>query len=205
MNNLKDHKDNNNKKSQEKKENMALLHTPEKQNNFKAPDFILQNTDTHIVKLDDCIGDNGLLVMFICNHCPYVLAIIDRLVETCNHLQENNIGCVAIMSNDTEQYPEDSFENMQKFAKTHKFTFPYVIDETQETAKSYNAICTPDFFCFDNNKILQYRGRLDSASNKPTDKNTVPELLNAMLQIKNKSAAPDQQSPSMGCSIKWKG
>lgn len=183
---------------------MVLLHTPEKKNDFKAPDFALKSVKGRNVTLDDCMGGNGVLVMFICNHCPYVLAIIDRLVETCNTLQENNIGCVAIMPNDTENYPKDSFENMKAFAEEHNFTFPYLIDETQEVARSFDAVCTPDFFGFDKDGILQYRGRLDSAANKPADENTIPELLNAMLSLKNNEEIAQKQVPSMGCSIKWK-
>ncbi len=182
---------------------MVLLHSPEKKNNFTAPEFALESTDGHIVKLNDCMGGAGIVVMFICNHCPYVLAIIDRIVKTCNQLQENDIGCIAIMSNDTEKYPADSFENMKIFANEHNFTFPYVIDADQNTAKSYDAVCTPDFFGFDKDGILQYRGRLDSAANKPADETTIPELLNAMLEIKKGTPSPHTQNPSMGCSIKW--
>ncbi|MGH1455975.1 MAG: thioredoxin family protein [Alphaproteobacteria bacterium] len=182
---------------------MVLLHTPEKKNNFKAPDFALESTNGSIVKLEDCMGDSGVAVMFICNHCPYVIAIIDRIVETCNKLQENGIGCIAIMSNDTQTHPADSFENMKLFAQKHDFTFPYVIDEKQDVAKAYEAVCTPDFFGFDKDGILQYRGRLDSAANKPADETTTPELLNAMLKLKN-SEPTTTQIPSMGCSIKWK-
>lgn len=183
---------------------MALMHTPEKQVDFKAPDFSLKGTDGQTYSLADCQGENGTLVMFICNHCPYVIAVVERLVETCEKLKERGIGCVAIMANDTEKYPADSFENMQKFAEQHKFGFPYLIDETQETAKAYDAVCTPDFFGFDKNGTLQYRGRLDSAANKPADENTVPELLNAMTEITEKGTVSAAQTPSMGCSIKWK-
>ncbi len=183
---------------------MVLLHTPERQSNFIAPDFSLKSTNGTIVTRDDCMGGHGMLVMFICNHCPYVLAIIERLVKTCNALQTNDIGCVAIMPNDTNKYPKDSFENMKIFAKENNFTFPYIIDETQEIARAYDAICTPDFFGFDKSGVLQYRGRLDSAANKQQDKNTSPELLNAMLSLKNNAQPTEHQFPSMGCSIKWK-
>ena len=183
---------------------MALMHTPEKQADFKAPDFSLKGTDGQTHSFADCQGENGTLVMFICNHCPYVIAVVERLVETCEKLKEHGIGCVAIMANDTEKYPADSFENMQKFSEQYKFGFPYLIDETQETAKAYDAVCTPDFFGFDKDGILQYRGRLDSAANKPADENTVPELLNAMIEITEKGAVSAAQTPSMGCSIKWK-
>ncbi len=183
---------------------MVLLHTPEKTEGFKAPNFFLKNIDGNNYSFANCAGENATLVMFICNHCPYVIAILDRLVKTCDKLQKEGIGCVAIMSNDTDNYPEDSFENMKIFAARNNFSFPYLFDETQDVAKSYNAVCTPDFFGFDKDGILQYRGRLDSANNKEPDKNTVPELLNAMLEIKEKGYVSATQSPSMGCSIKWK-
>ncbi len=187
-----------------RKETMVLLHTPERQSNFIAPDFSLKSTNGTIVTRDDCMGGHGMLVMFICNHCPYVFAIIERLVKTCNALQTNDIGCVAIMPNDTNKYPKDSFENMKLFATQHTFTFPYLIDKKQEIAKAYDAICTPDFFGFDKDGQLHYRGRLDSASANSADENTVPELLNAFIQIKNNGISNERQNPSMGCSIKWK-
>ena len=183
---------------------MALLYTPERQTNFKAPNFSLKNIDGKNKNLDECMDENGLLTMFICNHCPYVLAIIERLSETCKNLQDEGIGCVAIMPNDTNAYPDDSFDNMKIFAKKQNFSFPYLIDETQETARAYDAICTPDFFGFDKGGILQYRGRLDSAANKPANQATIPELYNAMIQIKENSTHTGQQHPSMGCSIKWR-
>ena len=183
---------------------MALLHTPAKEDGFSAPDFSLKNIDGTMHSRDSVMGAHGLLVMFICNHCPYVIAVIDRLVQTCKTLQAEGVGCVAIMANDTENYPDDSFENMAIFSQKHGFTFPYLIDETQAVAKSYDAVCTPDFFGFDRAGLLHYRGRLDSAANKPADANTVPELLNAMLEIKEKGAVSAPQTPSMGCSIKWK-
>ncbi len=183
---------------------MALLHTPEKIKGFKSPHFSLLGVCGQNHSLKNCMDKNGLLVMFICNHCPYVIAILDRLVTTCEQLQKGNIGCVAIMSNDTDSYEEDSFDNMKIFFNQNNFTFPYLIDKTQETAKAYGAVCTPDFFGFNSSGILQYRGRLDSANNKPADKNTIPELLNAMLEIKESGITTAKQSPSMGCSIKWK-
>ncbi len=183
---------------------MVLLHTPEITSDFKAPDFCLTNIDGNKVSLGDCMGEHGLVVMFICNHCPYVIAVIDRIVKSCDKLRSCGIGCVAIMSNDTDSYPEDSFDNMKIFAAENNFSFPYLIDETQETAKSYGAVCTPDFFGFDADGVLHYRGRLDSAANKQADENTVPELVNAMLEIKDKGKVCALQNPSMGCSIKWK-
>lgn len=183
---------------------MALLQTPAYDENFSAPDFTLKNIDGDMIALADIQGENGTLVMFICNHCPYVKAIIDRLVYTCKTLRGNGIGCVAIMSNDTENYPADSYENMQKFAKEHGFTFPYLLDETQEVAKAYGAVCTPDFFGFNKDLTLQYRGRLDSAGINPPDSSTRAELSEAMQRIAELGAGPHQQFPSMGCSIKWK-
>ena len=183
---------------------MALLHTPEKLDGFIAPDFSLTNIDGQTHSLESCMGKHGLLVMFICNHCPYVIAIIERLVETCNRLQDEEIGCVAIMANDALAYPADSFDNMKLFSEKHDFNFPYLIDKTQNIAKSYGAVCTPDFFGFDKDGLLQYRGRLDSAANKPLDTQTAPELLNGMLEIKSEGQVSALQTPSMGCSIKWK-
>lgn len=183
---------------------MALLHTPSFADDFIAPDFSLKNIDCSIKTLADVRGDKGLLVMFICNHCPYVKSIITRLVDTCITLQAEGIGCAAIMPNDTATYPADSFENMQKFASEHDFTFPYLVDETQETAKAYGAVCTPDLFGFNADMLLQYRGRLDSAGTAIADINTKPELLDAMRRIADIGAGPHQQFPSMGCSIKWK-
>lgn len=183
---------------------MALLHTPETDKNFYAPDFTLKNIDGAILSLSDMRGENGTLVMFICNHCPYVIGITDRLASTMKQLQTQGIGVVAIMSNDAENYPADSFENMKIFAEQNGFTFPYVIDETQEIGKAYGAVCTPDFFGFNADDQLQYRGRLDSAGKNPADENTIPELLTAMTQIAKTGTAPTKQTPSMGCSIKWK-
>ena len=141
--------------------------------------------------------------MFICNHCPYVRGVINRLVNDVIELQKNGIGCVAIMSNDTKKYPEDSFNNMKQFSKENNFTFPYLIDLSQEIAKAYGAVCTPDFFGYNKNLELQYRGRLDNTgiSNEPLKEK---ELINAMHQIIKTSKGPKEQKPSMGCSIKWK-
>lgn len=183
---------------------MALLQTPAKDDSFYAPAFSLKNIDGTTVSLDDVKGEKGTLIMFICNHCPYVKGITDRLPATMKKLQSMGIGVAAIMSNDTKNYPEDSFENMQKFAKQHGFTFPYLLDETQEVGRAYGAVCTPDFFGFNADGQLQYRGRLDSAGKNPAGDNTVPELLNAMEEIAKTGHGPSQQTPSMGCSIKWR-
>ena len=183
---------------------MALLHTPAPASNFKAPDFALKNIDGTIKSFENISGANGTVIAFICNHCPYVQAIIERFAETAQALQADGIGIAAIMPNDATTYPADNFENMQKFAQQHNFTFPYLIDESQAVAKSYDAICTPDIFGFDAKGVLQYRGRLDSAGPNKADASTTPELRNAMQQIKTTGQAPTDQSPAMGCSIKWK-
>lgn len=183
---------------------MALLKTPAKDTGFHAPDFSLKGTDGKIYTLNDCMGEKGLLVMFICNHCPYVKAVINRLVADCKVLQEKGIGCVAIMPNDTKSYPADSFENMKVFAADHDFSFPYLVDETQEVANAYGAVCTPDIYGFDAAGLLQYRGRVDSAGPNEAAPDTVRELREAMLQVIKTGRAPAEQYPSMGCSIKWK-
>jgi len=177
--------------------------TPICQFGAKASDFKLQGTDEKVYTLDHFKGKNGTLIMFICNHCPYVKGVIDRLVKDIIDLQKKGIGCVAIMSNDTENYPEDSFENMKRFSKENNFTFPYLYDETQEVAKAYGAVCTPDFFGYNKSLELQYRGRLDNAGISGEilkDK----ELLNAFHQIVKSGKGPKEQKSSMGCSIKWK-
>ena len=143
------------------------------------------------------------MVTFICNHCPYVRAVIDRIVEEASGLQEHGIGVIAIMPNDTETYPEDSFERMKAFAAEHEFTFPYVLDRTQEVARGYDAVCTPDFFGFNNRDELQYRGRLD-ASRTSLVPNAKRELWEAMIQISETGKGPEKQIASMGCSIKWR-
>ena len=182
---------------------MALLETPAVDTNFIAPDFALVNIDDTTVSLQDAMGENGLVVAFICNHCPYVKAIITRFVKTAKALQEAGIGVIAIMPNDTVNYPADSFDNMKNFASQHNFGFPYVLDETQAVAKAYDAVCTPDIYGFDASGVLQYRGRLDSAGPHDADADTVPELLDAMLAVAKGEASTAPQKPSMGCSIKW--
>ena len=177
--------------------------TPICQFGTKAISFSLKGIDEKIYNLEEIKGKNGTLVIFICNHCPYVKGVIDRLVADVIDLQKKGIGCVAIMSNDTENYPEDSFENMKRFSKENNFTFPYLYDETQEVAKAYGAECTPDFFGYNKSLELQYRGRLDNAGISGEilkDK----ELLNAFHQIVKSGKGPKEQKSSMGCSIKWK-
>lgn len=183
---------------------MALLQTPSIDDAFQAPDFTLKNIDGSMKSFAEVKGDKGTVIAFICNHCPYVKAIVERLVQDFKTLQDEGIGCVAIMPNDTENYPQDSFENMKVFAEQHGFTFPYLIDETQEVARAYGAVCTPDLFGFNADGSLQYRGRLDSAGPNPADSNTKRELLEAMRRIAEIGAGPHEQMPSMGCSIKWR-
>jgi peroxiredoxin len=170
---------------------------------WKAPDFSLRGVDGKTYSLADVRGENGTLVAFICNHCPYVKAVIGRLVEEANALRSLGIGTIAIMPNDTKSYPQDSFDNMQAFARTHAFTFPYVIDATQGVARAYGAQCTPDFFGFNAADELQYRGRLD-ASRTSLVPGARRELYEAMRQVAETGRGPADQAPSMGCSIKWR-
>lgn len=183
---------------------MALLETPEANTGEKAPDFNLKNIDGTLLSLDDVKGEKGTVVAFICNHCPYVKAIIDRLVATAKLLEESGIKTVAIMPNDTENYPQDSFENMKKFAEENNFSFPYLIDETQGIARAYGAVCTPDIFGLNADNEIQYRGRVDSAGKDPVTDDTIPELVLAMEDIAKTGSFDGQQYPSMGCSIKWR-
>ena len=183
---------------------MTLTETPVCNFDEKAIDFKLLGTDQKIWSLADCAGDNGTLVMFICNHCPYVKAIQTELVKDTLKLIEAGIKSVAIMSNDPEDYPEDSFENMKKISDKYGFPFPYLFDESQEIAKAYNAVCTPDFFGFNKSLKLQYRGRFDSSGMSAKKKGAGHNLLKAMLQVAKTSKGPKEQNPSIGCSIKWK-
>jgi len=170
---------------------------------WKAKDFSLPGIDGKTYSLADVKGDKGLLIMFICNHCPYVKAIIDRLQQDVAALKKDGIGAIAIMPNDTVSYPADSFDNMKAFAERHGLSFPYVIDETQEVARAYGAVCTPDFFGFNADLELQYRGRLDESRMTPVD-DAKRELLEAMRQVAESGRGPEEQHASMGCSIKWK-
>jgi peroxiredoxin len=182
---------------------MVSLQTPLCDFGWKAPDFDLPGVDGIRYNLAEIRGSKGLLVMFICNHCPYVKSIRDRLVRDARELQLHGINTIAIMSNDPEDYPEDSFENMKRIAIEFAFPFPYVLDETQQVAKAYGAVCTPDFFGFNANLELQYRGRLD-ASRKEVVPDASRDLFNAMCQIAQTGQGPLEQIASMGCSIKWK-
>jgi peroxiredoxin len=170
---------------------------------WKAHDFKLRGVDDKTYTLADVRGPNGTLVTFICNHCPYVKAVIGRIVEETKALSAIGIGTIAIMSNDTASYPQDSFDNMKAFAHKHGFPFPYVIDDTQEIAHAYGAQCTPDFFGFNAKDELQYRGRLD-ASRTTLVPNARRELFEAMQQVVKTGHGPEEQAPSMGCSIKWR-
>jgi peroxiredoxin len=182
---------------------MALVNASICDFGWKARDFALAGVDGKTYSLADVRGPKGTLVVFICNHCPYVRAVIGRLVEETDALKTIGIGTIAINPNDTESYPEDSFDNMKAFAKKHGFPFPYVIDETQEVARAYRAQCTPDFFGFNTNDELQYRGRLDAGRPgfMPRGRR---ELLEAMTLVAQSGKGPLEQTPSMGCSIKWR-
>ena len=170
---------------------------------WKAPDFRLPATDGRTLSLTDVRGERGTLIVFICNHCPYVKAIVARLVRDARDLQAQGIGVAAICSNDARAYPADSFDKMKAFAEAHDFSFPYLHDENQEVARAYDAVCTPDFFGFNAADELQYRGRLDES--KAT---VVPdarrELYEAMNAVAETGQGPREQTPSMGCSIKWR-
>ena len=182
---------------------MVLTKTPICNFEEKAHNFNLKGVDNKFYNLKDCIGKNGTLVMFICNHCPYVKAIIKELVEDIDEMKNNGIETVAIMSNDTKNYPEDSFDNMLSFSKVNRFKFPYLLDENQEIAKKFGAVCTPDFFGYNKDLELQYRGRFRELKDlKPID-NGDSDLKIAMKMVAQTQKGPDQQIPSMGCNIKW--
>ena len=182
---------------------MVLTKTPICNFGEKANSFKLKGTDGKIHKLEDHLGKNGILIMFICNHCPYVKAVIEDIVHNCKDLEKDGLKSLAIMSNDTNDYPEDSFENMIAFSKKHRFIFPYLIDETQEVAKKYGAVCTPDFFGYNNKLELQYRGRIRELKDLKPVKNSESDLLKAMILIAKTGQGPKNQIPSMGCNIKW--
>jgi peroxiredoxin len=168
-----------------------------------AKSFELKSTNNEIVKLDDVKGENGTLIMFICNHCPYVKAVIKDIVEDCKNLEELGIKSLAICSNDSINYPEDSFDKMIEFSNNNNFNFPYLIDETQEIAKKYGAVCTPDFFGYNKNLELQYRGRIRELKDLKPLRNEESDLYKAMKQVSKTNMGPKNQIPSMGCSIKW--
>ena len=171
---------------------------------WKPADAQLPGTDGKTHSILDQAGPNGLVVVFICNHCPYVVAVIDRIVREANALRELGIGFVALSSNDVEAYPQDSFDNMKRFAEEHDFPFPYLYDESQEVARAWDAVCTPDFFGFNAAMQLQYRGRLDASRKQTGPADLRRDLFEAMKQIAETGQGPREQIASMGCSIKWK-
>lgn len=171
---------------------------------WKAPDFSLPGVDGKTYALADVAGKNGTLIIFMCNHCPYVLAILERLIRDVRNLQALGIGVAAINANDPAQYPADSFENMKKMATEQDFSFPYLFDETQDVARTFDAVCTPDFFGFNKDLGLQYRGRLDASKRDTAPADAKRELFEAMALVANTGHGPKTQIPSMGCSIKWK-
>jgi peroxiredoxin len=180
------------------------METPVCDFGWKAVDFSLPGVDGKTYTLQDVAGPNGLLVMFICNHCPYVKAVIHRIVRDVRDLKALGIGAIAIMSNDPAEYPEDSFEHMQRLARELDFPMPYVMDETQAVAKTYGAVCTPDFFGFNRGLELQYRGRLDESRKETAPEGVRRDLFTAMKQVAETQRGPADQIPSMGCSIKWR-
>ena len=182
---------------------MTLTKTPICDFGKKADFFELKSIENKLISLNDIKGKNGTLIMFICNHCPYVKAVIDDIVDDCKNLEKEEIKSVAIMSNDQKNYPEDSFENMISFSKKYKFSFPYLVDETQKIAKTYGAVCTPDFFGYNANLELQYRGRIRELKDLKPVKNKNSDLIKAMRLIAKTGKGPENQIPSMGCSIKW--
>jgi peroxiredoxin len=169
-----------------------------------AAEFRLPATDGKTYALDDLAGEKGTVVVFICNHCPYVKAVIDRMVGDARELMSEGVGFAAICSNDSASYPEDSFESMKHFAKAYGFPFPYLHDETQTVARAYGAVCTPDFFGYSADRKLKYRGRLDEGRTTPPRAGAPRELVEAMRAIATTGVAPADQKPSIGCSIKWK-
>lgn len=171
---------------------------------WKAVDFILPSTEGPCLGLEDIRGPKGTLIMFICNHCPYVLAVLDRIIRDARDLQDLGIGIAAISSNDADSYPADSFEKMKEMAEARTFPFPYLYDESQAVARTYGAACTPDFFGFDADLGLQYRGRLDASRKQSGPADLRRDLYEAMRQVALTGKGPEEQIPSMGCSIKWK-
>ena len=180
-----------------------LIKTPICDFGKSAKKFELKSVNNEIIKLDDIRGKNGTLIMFICNHCPYVKAVIKDIVDDCKNLEKLGIKSVAICSNDSINYPEDSFDKMIEFSKKHNFNFPYLIDETQKVAKDYDAVCTPDFFGYNNQLELQYRGRIRELKDLKPINNGESDLFKAMKKIAETQIGPKEQIPSMGCNIKW--
>ena len=182
---------------------MVLTKTPICNFGEKPHSFELKDVSEKTYNFRDLVGEKGTLIMFICNHCPYVKAVIKDIVYDADKLKNLNINTVAVMSNDTKNYPDDSFENMIKFSKINKFNFPYLFDETQEIAKKYGAVCTPDFFGYNGNLELQYRGRIRELKDLKPVSTGESDLFNAMKMIAETGRGPQKQIPSMGCNIKW--
>ncbi len=183
---------------------MVSLETPVCEFDQDIIDFSLPGVDGNTWTVESCRGENGLLVMFICNHCPYVKAIRERIVRDTRELMQLGINSVAIMSNDPQEYEEDSFDNMKNIAQQYDFPFPYLIDESQQVARAYGAVCTPDFFGYNKDLKLQYRGRLDASRKETAAGDVRRDLFEAMKQVAETGRGPEDQIPSMGCSIKWK-
>lgn len=183
---------------------MVSLQTPVCDFGLPAPDFALPGVDGQTWRRDDCAGPHGLLVMFICNHCPYVQAVRERIVRDARELMTLGVGSVAIMSNDPADYPEDSFERMKAVALEYDFPFPYLMDESQAVAKRFGAVCTPDFFGYNGALELHYRGRLDESRKEAAPADVRRDLFEAMKQVAETGRGPEHQIPSMGCSIKWR-
>lgn len=171
---------------------------------WPAPDFRLPATDGNTYALEDIAGPKGTLIMFICNHCPFVLAVLDRIIRDASELKTLGIGVAGICANDAESHPADSFPEMRRMARERSFPFPYLHDETQAVARAYGAACTPDFFGFNADGALQYRGRLDASGRRPASPDARRELFEAMAQIARTGQGPHAQTPSIGCSIKWR-
>lgn len=172
--------------------------------NVPAPRFILPATDGNSYALEDIAGEKGTLIIFICNHCPYVIAVIDRLIEDARQLMDSGVGVAAICSNDPIAYPADRFDKMAEFSTQRNFPFPYLHDEDQTVACAYDAVCTPDYFGYDAELNLKYRGRLDEGRTSPPPPGAKRELLDAMFSVAKTGATPEGQTPSIGCSIKWR-
>ena len=184
---------------------MVSLETPVCEFGWPAVEFELPGVDGKRYRLKDVRGPKATLVMFICNHCPYVQAVRDRIIRDCRDLAPHGVGAVAVMSNDPADYPEDSFDNMRRIARELAFPFPYLWDETQAVAKAYGAVCTPDFFGFNADLALQYRGRLDASRKQAAPPDVRRDLYEAMLAVARTGRGPAEQIPSIGCSIKWRG
>jgi len=182
---------------------MVLTKTPICNFGEKPHSFELKGVNNKLYKFEECVGEKGTLIMFICNHCPYVKAVIKDIVSDSNSLENLGVKTIAIMSNDTKNYPDDSFDKMKEFSSVNKFNFPYLIDETQEVAKKYGAVCTPDFFGYNSNLELQYRGRIRELKDLKPVSMEESDLMSAMKMIVEEGSGPKNQIPSMGCNIKW--